>query len=91
MSYLGDRNFLIEVAKGKVPGHSIEDKFGSNPSVGTTFEDIWDAGGIWVPPTAPRIHQIVSTSTDDDEGGIGAEKLKIFGLDGSFNLQEEDI
>jgi len=56
-------------------------------------EDIWDGGGDWVQPTAARIHDIVSTSANDDgsPAGTGANTLRILGLDGSYNEISEDI
>ncbi|MCK5615625.1 hypothetical protein KAR91_77890 [Candidatus Pacearchaeota archaeon] len=47
---------------------SYIDKFGRNPDIdtGTDPEDIWDAGGLWVPPTAARTHAFVSSSGEDD-------------------------
>lgn len=39
-------------------------KFGRNSVVGGT-EDIWDAGALWVPPTAARVHNINSTVAND--------------------------
>lgn len=43
-----------------------QNKFGENSDISTAGnEDIWDVGGLWVPPTAPRIHNIVSTSASD--------------------------
>lgn len=32
---------------------------------GTTPEDIWDGGGLWVAPTASRLHDIVSSDAAD--------------------------
>lgn len=58
-------------------------KFGRNPRCdeGVTV-DIWDhpTQDIWVPPTAARIHDIVSTSTSDTSAGIGAQRLAVEGL-----------
>lgn len=59
-------DFLLEIAKENVDGHSSIAKFGENTSVGTSFEDIWDGGGTYVPPTQARLHNIASDSTDDD-------------------------
>ncbi len=48
--------------------------------------DVWDGADIatnqpiWIAPTAPRIHSIVSTSTDDADGGLGARTIRVFGL-----------
>lgn len=60
-------DFLLSVAEGKVSGHKPVHKFGRNFEVDTTStpEDIWDGGGVWVPPTQARIHDLVSTSAQD--------------------------
>jgi len=48
MSYLFNRDFYLELAKGNVPKHSILTRLGHNSvvSTGTTPEDIWGAGGV---------------------------------------------
>ena len=57
----------LEIAKGEVPGHSFIAKFGENPVLGNgTQEAIWDKGGLYVPPTVARLHNVVSTDVDDD-------------------------
>ena len=66
MSRQFTRDFFVEVAKGKIPGHSSMIKFGENPDIDSaTFEYIWDAGGVYVPPTQARLHNVISTSADD--------------------------
>lgn len=47
---------------------SYIDKFGRNPEIDTNTdpEDIWDGGGLWVPPTASRTHALTSSSVEDD-------------------------
>jgi hypothetical protein len=67
MSNFGMRDFMLEVAKGNVPGHSHINKFGRNSDIDTATdpEDIWGAGGLWVPPTASRTHDIASSSAND--------------------------
>lgn len=67
-------------------------KFGRNMDVDMGIpEDIWTAGGIHVPPTVARIHDIVSTSIDDVTAGIGAETVEIVGLNASYSLIFETI
>jgi hypothetical protein len=46
---------------------SYINKFGRNPDidVATDPEDIWDAGGLWIPPTVARTHDLSSTSDED--------------------------
>jgi len=62
--------------------------------------DLWDggitvaSGGaslLWVPPTAARVHQIVSSSTNDDPGQSGVTAIHVEGLDANFDFIEEDI
>ena len=67
------RDFYLEVAKGKIQQHTYVNKFGENHDIdtGTTPEDIWSAGGVYVPPTANRIHQIKSSSANDAGTLIG--------------------
>jgi hypothetical protein len=42
-------------------------KFGENTAIdiATAPEDIWDGGGLWVPPTQARIHTLSSDSSAD--------------------------
>lgn len=63
--------FFFKIARGEVPGFSFINKFGENPDIDTAsgFEDIWDAGGLYVPPTQARLHNVVSTS-DLDTGTV---------------------
>lgn len=58
-------DFVTAVGLGQVAGWSSIEKFGTNPNVGTVFEDVWDAGGKYVPPTEPRIHNVNSTDALD--------------------------
>jgi len=80
-------DFLFEVAKGNIPGHTSDNKFGRNIEVDSgVTADVWDGGHtvasggtslIWLAPTAARIHTIASTSANDDTGGTGANSVKI--------------
>lgn len=68
------------------------EKFGhSHPVPSSTTEDIWDGGGIYVPPTAARIHDVVSTSALDTDGGTGARRVTIYGLDENWRAVSEDV
>lgn len=62
---------------------------GINRNVSTAGnEDVWDGPtGLWVPPTAARIHDIVSDNVADTLAGTGARKVQILGLDSAL----EDI
>jgi len=55
-------DFFMEVAKGNIPGHKGIEIAGENIDLDNTgtFEDIWDVGGVCVPPTQARLHNIAS-------------------------------
>lgn len=93
MAFLGNTDFILEIAKGNVPKHSLITKFGFNDDVdaASTPEDLWGNTGVYVQPTAARIHNFVSTSTDDASAGIGARTILIRGIDGSYNAASETI
>jgi hypothetical protein len=81
------RDFLLEVAKGSIPGHMSVNKFGSSSFIQTTPTDVWDRDEqTWLAPTAARVHQIESTSDADAYGdgdnpqGAGARSIRVFGL-----------
>ncbi len=84
------RDFLLEVARGKISGMFSGNKFGRNIEIDSaTTADIWDGGQatagvslIWVAPTAARVHQLASTSTSDDGDpvGVGARTVEVFYL-----------
>ena len=61
------KDFMLEVARNNKTGISYINKFGRNPDIdtGTDPEDIWDVGGLWVPPTTARLHNIASSSAND--------------------------
>ncbi len=76
---------FLEIARGNVPGHSTEHKFGRSTDVDSGGpSDIWDLSSqpLWLPPTTARTHDIVSSSASDDgaPAGAGARTLRVFGL-----------
>lgn len=95
MTFYPSTDFGLEVAKGRIAGHSHINKFGNNTDIDTTTdpEDLWSQGGLWVPPTTARIHDIVSADAADDGApvGTGARTIRVIGLDSSFNEAQEDI
>lgn len=77
----GIGTFLGSVALGLIPGLKGVNKFGANASFAQNIqESIWTGGGIWVPPTQARVHQIASTSTSDTAGGVGARAVTLYGI-----------
>lgn len=85
-------DFLLDVAKGLIPGTSSVNKFGFNEAVGpSTPEDIWDGSSLYVFPSTARTVNISSTSVDDTSTGIGARTLELQGLDSNYNEVSETI
>lgn len=66
-AYFGQKDFGLDVAKKLVDGTRYIHKFGENLSIenAATYEDIWDGGGTYVPPTVARLHNIISNDADD--------------------------
>jgi len=94
VNYMGSTNFLIEVAKGKVAGHSFVNKFGHNPTITTATdpEDVWAGGGIYAfYPTSAQAMEIVSSSTEDGPGGTGALTVFVYGLNEDWEETTETL
>lgn len=71
-------DFMLEVAAGNVPGNKSVNKFGRSTNVDNDVAtDIWDRANathdqdIWIAPTQARIHNIASTSANDDGDPVG--------------------
>ena len=87
MSFIGQKDYTLEVGRGNVSGVTCVQKFGTAPSgIQTTTTDIWSRADatptqqIWLAPTAARVHSIVSSSAQDASGGTGALSIIIYGL-----------
>jgi len=82
MAYLQNKDFYLEVAKGNVPKHLDYSGWGANEDIDTATvpEDIYLAGGVFIPPTTYRVHNIVSSSVNDTSAGTGARTVHIYGV-----------
>lgn len=84
--------FYLAVQQGEVPGYSMVNKFGYNPTIGSgSFETIWETGNNYPWQSSAVTVDVVSDNANDDVAGTGARTLKIQGLDGSYNLAEETV
>ena len=85
---IGTTDFLIEVAKGTVLGHSLVFKFGRNPDVdtGSDPEDVWTYGGTYTYNDTPSIQYISSSNALD----VGME-ITVEGLDADYNPQSVTV
>ena len=75
-----DNNFALRVALGQVEGWTSFRKFGVNPSVTASTQDIWANGGTRVLPDAAGVATIVSSAINDDDGSTGAHQITMRGL-----------
>lgn len=89
MSY--SRYGSTEIALGIKPDIDNIYKYGENSSVGTVEVPIWDKATQYYWMQAPTKLQVVSTSVDDNTGGTGAFKIRVFGLDQNWMAYSEDV
>jgi hypothetical protein len=89
MSYLGTKNFALEVALGNVAGYGKINKYGEALDCDSGVDtDVWDGADgttstdIWVPPTTARKHFVKSTdiADDGDPAGTGMRTCRVYGL-----------
>ena len=90
MTYLANKDFYAEVAKGKVAGHTIVHKFGHNDTVGTTYEPI-TATGVYNTPqpasaTTLRIKAPIEIGTGCDCGFMAKVNTGTANVEVDFEL-----
>ncbi|KKN29231.1 hypothetical protein LCGC14_0846180 [marine sediment metagenome] len=93
MSRQFTRDFLIEVQKGNVAGHSIVHKFGRNPDVPNgTFEGVNQLSALFNFLTAATTVRIkAGGNAADDVAGNGARTVTVEGLDNTGAAATETI
>lgn len=91
MSYPID--FYFRVASGNTTNLTSVNKFGSNLDIdtGSTPETIWSNGGEYAFASSSGSISVVSSSTDDDQGGTGALTIKVQGLNEDYKEVEEEF
>ena len=66
-STVDDIPFYLAVQQGKVPGYSMINKFGYNPSIGSgSFETIWETGNNYPWQSSAVTVDVVSDDVNDD-------------------------
>lgn len=92
MSLIAQRNPKLEIPRRRIGGQREFLKFGSNPNVTSGVQaDLWTPGTIHVPPTAARIHDLVSADAADAAAGTGLQTIRVIGTDAAFLFQEEEL
>jgi len=84
-------SFALDIAKGNISGLSSVNKFGFNNQVPTNWEVIALGSADFTYPTSAGTVTVVSDDADDTSAGTGARTIKIQGLDGNYDFQEETI
>lgn len=93
MSYIGYRDFGLEVSKDNIPNHSEDLKFGRNAAVGTSFVPVC-LGGVYQTPQAASATTLrikAGGNANDTAAGSGAREVTLIGLDASGALVTEAL
>lgn len=99
MSYITNREFLLEVRKGNVDGHSMVSIRGFDRNLTTTKLVIHPEGGttninqssIDRQSGTPSVVKVASTSANDTNAGTGMRTCTLSGLDANGVAQSEVI
>ena len=83
MSYIANKDFHLEVAKGNIARHSLVHKFGAG-NLDVTMKPVTGLG-IYQTPTLAKSLEIISDNAADNVAGIGAREITITGLDADWN------
>lgn len=83
--------YLLNIAKGNIKGHTTVHKFGTNEDVDIGTEGVWEHGGSINFPASALTMNIASTSANDTSAGTGARTIVIEGLDANWEIQSETI
>lgn len=89
------QDYLLSMAEGDITGHTSFTKYGKVAGVNNLLVDVWAGEGgtaskYVFPPSAIQFN-VVSSSTSDDLGSTGIEKIMISGLDANYAEQTEEI
>jgi len=95
MTYISNKDYQLEVARGNVSGQSIFEKYGRNSDIDTATspEDIWNSGGDYTgfPTGAAETMEISSSNVNDTAAGTGARTVTIYNLLDDTGAEMPDI
>lgn len=80
--------FMLLSSIGKVDNYLVVHKFGNNPSISTSYEDIWYTGGTYAGfiTFTSQIRVKSGGNAADTAAGAGARTIKVEGLDANFAI-----
>jgi len=87
----GDTQFDLNIAAGITTQIANVHKFGAVVTTSADYDTVWSAGGAYQFPITAATVTVQSTSSDDTDGGSGAQTVKVQGLDANYNEVEEDF
>ena len=79
--------FGLEVARGQVQRASGLSRFAFIPTVGSTYETVWEEGGTYAYPSVA----VPLTSTSASGATDAGVEITITGLDSNYRIQSETI
>lgn len=84
---------LLAEAAGRVTGRMVVAKFGRNPEVGTSIEDITAIGGTYAGflTAASAVRIKAGGNSNDTAAGSGARSVFISGLDENWAMATEEL
>ena len=82
--------YTYDIAEGNIPGHQAFRVIGYNGDVGSTQEDLWEAGGLYVFPTGGIQMEVIGNAADA-AAGTGVQQVEIHYLDTSYEPQSEIV
>tara|TARA_R110002074_G_scaffold213042_3_gene382688 strand:- start:457 stop:1191 length:735 start_codon:yes stop_codon:yes gene_type:complete len=91
ISHLTEMPLGLAIQRGNIPNFSAVNKFGFNDQVPTDWEVIALGSANFTYPTTAGVVTLVSDDANDTSAGTGARTIKIQGLDGDYNFQEETV
>lgn len=92
MAYFDSKEYKYEVAKGNVSGAVTWNKWGYNADIDSAASEwVWSAGGNFSKLSSAETLSVVSTSTNDTNGGTGANSIIIYGIDANRVAQTEVV
>ncbi len=81
------KDFLIEVRKGNIKGHSLIHTFAHSDNITQSQWDVIAQGEVYQMPTSAVSLELVSGEAADNQAGVGARSLIVEGLDANYNFQ----
>jgi len=77
---------LFDIARNNIAEASVVNLFGYNAVVGTTFETLWNFGGVYSRPASAVVMSVASSNSADTN-----KRIKITGLDEFYDQVTEII